>query len=438
MRLDSSLNIALNEQGCLRYPGPKTGYRRVLGLTLTLTLTQTLTLAIAITLALTLALALTLTLALALDQTFALDLAFVPTLALTLALALTIALSHATTYPNIITTTGTKMCAGYKFFSEEGGETPPAKIAVLLGFNVIRISKLGKNIPFQHEGARMMYGRWPANPTPPLFSPSRLLSPSRSLSLALTLVITLALILLALTLDTRMMYDRWLVLSTLSKANIQKRLEIFDRNDGGATKISPALREAMLNGTFTLYSACLGRVLNGRNVTPMANRIDLVVKFEYQNENYKIPFLGFGAVVPKAAHQIPIMVNNQNGVEVKNPDPPQHKLDQTQTLTIALTLTQALTLAITPTLSITPTPALTLTLALTLALTLILILALPHPSSCLFSPLLLRSPSHSFSFSRSQVQSYKWTPASTVTGSAIDSKRDFEILNLTLGLLTAD
>ena len=32
MRLDSSLNIALNEQGCLRYPGPKTGYRRVLGL----------------------------------------------------------------------------------------------------------------------------------------------------------------------------------------------------------------------------------------------------------------------------------------------------------------------------------------------------------------------------------------------------------------------
>ena len=34
MRLDSSLNIALNEQGCLRYPGPKTGYRRVLGLTL--------------------------------------------------------------------------------------------------------------------------------------------------------------------------------------------------------------------------------------------------------------------------------------------------------------------------------------------------------------------------------------------------------------------
>ena len=32
MRLDSSLNIALNEQGCLRYPGPKTGYRHVLGL----------------------------------------------------------------------------------------------------------------------------------------------------------------------------------------------------------------------------------------------------------------------------------------------------------------------------------------------------------------------------------------------------------------------
>ena len=34
MRLDSSLNIALNEQGCLGYPGPKTGYRRVLGLNL--------------------------------------------------------------------------------------------------------------------------------------------------------------------------------------------------------------------------------------------------------------------------------------------------------------------------------------------------------------------------------------------------------------------
>ena len=32
MRLDSSLNIALNEQGCLRYPGPKTGYPHVLGL----------------------------------------------------------------------------------------------------------------------------------------------------------------------------------------------------------------------------------------------------------------------------------------------------------------------------------------------------------------------------------------------------------------------
>ena len=32
MRLDSSLNIALNEQDCLGYPGPKTGYRRVLGL----------------------------------------------------------------------------------------------------------------------------------------------------------------------------------------------------------------------------------------------------------------------------------------------------------------------------------------------------------------------------------------------------------------------
>ena len=32
MRLDSSLNIALNEQGCLRYPGPKTGYGHPLGL----------------------------------------------------------------------------------------------------------------------------------------------------------------------------------------------------------------------------------------------------------------------------------------------------------------------------------------------------------------------------------------------------------------------
>ena len=34
MRLDSSLNIALNEQGCLRYPGPKTGYRHLLGLSM--------------------------------------------------------------------------------------------------------------------------------------------------------------------------------------------------------------------------------------------------------------------------------------------------------------------------------------------------------------------------------------------------------------------
>ena len=34
MRLDSSLHTALYEQGCLRYPGPKTGYRHPLGLKL--------------------------------------------------------------------------------------------------------------------------------------------------------------------------------------------------------------------------------------------------------------------------------------------------------------------------------------------------------------------------------------------------------------------
>ena len=34
MRLDSSLHTALYEQGCLRYPGPKTGYGHLLGLTL--------------------------------------------------------------------------------------------------------------------------------------------------------------------------------------------------------------------------------------------------------------------------------------------------------------------------------------------------------------------------------------------------------------------
>ena len=33
MRLDTSLHTALYEQGCLRYPGPKTGYRWALGLT---------------------------------------------------------------------------------------------------------------------------------------------------------------------------------------------------------------------------------------------------------------------------------------------------------------------------------------------------------------------------------------------------------------------
>ena len=32
MRLDSSLHTALYEQGCLRYPGPKTGFRGILGL----------------------------------------------------------------------------------------------------------------------------------------------------------------------------------------------------------------------------------------------------------------------------------------------------------------------------------------------------------------------------------------------------------------------